>query len=44
MKRDKLHSGIGELLTREKYKFIPTGLVSEIIRDFLKAIDEEIEQ
>lgn len=38
MKIEKVNSGIGELLTMEKYKFLPHGLVSEIVRDFLNFV------
>ncbi len=34
---DKRRQVVGELLTREKYKFLPWGLVGEIIRE---AFDE----
>ena len=34
---DKRRQVVGELLTREKYKFTPSGLVGEIIRE---AFDE----
>lgn len=40
MDHDKVNSRIGELLTRDKYRFIPTGLVAEIVRDFLEVVDE----
>ena len=34
MEIEKINGAIGELLTKEKYKFLPTGLVGEICRDF----------
>ena len=37
IKEDKRKQVVGELLTREKYKFLPHGLVGEIIRE---AFDE----
>ncbi len=40
MDEDKINSGIGEILTKEKYKFMPTGLVGEIVRDFLEVVKE----
>ena len=44
METKKVNSGIRELLCMEKYKFLPHGLVREIVRDFLKAIDKEEEE
>ena len=41
METDKINGGIGELLCKEKYKFLPNGLVGEIVRDFLKEVEKE---
>ncbi len=38
MEQEKINQAIGELLIKDKYKFIPTGLVGEIIRDFLEEV------
>jgi len=40
MKKDKINQTIGGLLVREKYKFIPDGLLGEIIRDFVKEYEK----
>lgn len=31
---------IGELITREKYKFLPCGLLAEIVREAFKELEE----
>jgi len=41
MERDKVNSAIGELCCREKYKFLPTGLLGEVIRDFVEEYDAQ---
>jgi len=41
MEKEKINGGIGELLIKEKYKFLPNGLVSEIVRDFSKEVKED---
>ncbi len=41
MNKDKVNLAIGNLLIKEKYKFVADGLVSEIVRDFLKEIEDE---
>jgi len=39
MEKDKINHAIGELLIREKYKFLPNGLLGEIVRDFVELIE-----
>ncbi len=44
LEKSKIDGIIGELLIKEKYKFIQSGLIGEIIRDFieqLKKLGEE---
>lgn len=41
MKQEKINQAIGEILIKDKYKFLPTGLVGEICRDFIEAIEKE---
>lgn len=36
MEREKINKSIGDLATRDKYKFLPTGLVDEICQDFVE--------
>jgi len=33
---NKVNSVIGELLIKEKYKFLPEGCIGEICRDFVE--------
>ncbi len=40
MEENKINSAIGSLIIKEKYKFIPDGLVGEIVRDFLKEAEQ----
>ena len=41
MEQEKINQAIGEILTKEKYKFfLPTGMVAEICRDFVKEIEK----
>lgn len=35
MNEDNINQAIGTLLIKEKYKFLPTGLLGEIVRDFV---------
>ena len=37
MEENEIRSRVGEILTYSKYKFLPCGLVGEIVRDFLEA-------
>ena len=41
MEENKINQAIGELLIKEKYKFLPDGLVGEVCRDFIKEIEKE---
>lgn len=41
IEEDKIRKGIGEIITREKYKFLPTGLLAEIVRDFVEVYNNE---
>jgi len=34
----EVNQAIGELLIKDKYKFLPTGLVGEIVRDFINEL------
>ena len=36
IEQENINQAIGELLCREKYKFIQDGLLGEIIRDFIE--------
>ena len=36
MEREKINQSIGELLCKEKYKFLPQGLLKEIVEDFVE--------
>ena len=36
MEQDKINQAIGGMICWEKYKFIPDGLLGEIVRDFVK--------
>ena len=38
--QNKINQAIGELLVKEKYKFLPNGLVGEIARDFVKEYEK----
>ena len=40
IEKEETNVVIGELLTKEKYKFLPNGLVGEICRDFVDELDE----
>jgi len=42
MEQDKINQAIGELICREKYKFLPNGLLGEICRDFVDEYGKEI--
>ncbi len=39
IEQDKINSAVGELLIKEKYKFLPNGLVGEIVRDFVEELN-----
>ncbi len=41
MEKEKVNQAIGELLVREKYKWIPYGLIGEIIRDFIREYERQ---
>lgn len=43
MDKAKVNGAIGELLCREKYRFIPIGLLGEIIRDFIEEYEKQNE-
>ena len=36
MEKEKINQVIGGLLCKEKYKFLPTGLLGEICREFVE--------
>lgn len=36
MKQEDINHALGELVVMEKYKFVPSGLVGEIVTDFIK--------
>jgi len=40
MEKEKTYQAIGEILSREKYKFLPNGLVGEICRDFIEEYEK----
>jgi len=40
MEQETINSIVGELLIKEKYKFIPDGLVGEIVRDAFDELEE----
>jgi len=40
MEQSKITSAIGELYCKEKYKFLPVGLVGEIVRDFIQEVEK----
>ncbi len=40
MDKGKINSAIGEMLCKEKYKFLIDGLVGEICRDFIKEMEK----
>lgn len=41
MDKYKINGAIGEVLCKEKYKWLPNGLVGEIIRDFLEELNSQ---
>ena len=41
MEKDKVNQAIGEMLCKEKYKFLPNGLVGEIARDFVEEYERQ---
>ena len=41
IEKDKRNEIIGELIIREKYKFLPNGLVGEIVRDTFDELEKE---
>ena len=40
METSKVNQSIGEIVCWEKYKFFPAGLVSEVVRDFIKEYEK----
>ena len=40
METPTINSIVGELLIKEKYKFLPNGLVGEIVRDAFEELEE----
>jgi len=34
--KERINSAVGKLLCKDKYKFLPNGLIGEIVRDFIK--------
>lgn len=40
MEKDKINMAIGEMLCKEKYKFLVNGLVGEICRDFAEEMEK----
>ncbi len=41
IEEDKRNEIVGELIIREKYKFLPNGLVGEIVRDAFDELEKE---
>jgi len=39
MKKENINQAIGEIMCKEKYKFLPNGLVGEVIRDFIEEME-----
>jgi len=39
IEQEEINTVIGELLIKEKYKFIPEGLLGEICRDFVEELE-----
>jgi len=37
MDENEIRSRLGEILTYSKYKFVPNGLLADVVRDFLEA-------
>ena len=37
---NKIHQALGEILVYEKYKFIQSGLLGAIVRDFCDALEK----
>jgi len=40
MEQEKINHAIGEILCKEKYKFLINGLVGEICRDFVEEYEK----
>jgi len=40
MNKEKINQSIGELMCKDKYKFLPNGLVGEICRDFIEEMEK----
>lgn len=40
MEQNKINQALGEMLCMEKYKFLPQGLVGEIVRDFIQEYEK----
>lgn len=40
MEMKKINQIVGELIIKEKYKFIDKGLISEIVKDTFKELEE----
>ena len=40
MEEDKINQALGELIIKDKYKFIQHGLIGEIVRDFLAEVEK----
>ena len=40
MEKEKINQTIGEMLCKEKYKFLIDGLVGEICRDFVEEYEK----
>ena len=40
-KEDEINHAIGSLIVKEKYKFLPTGLLGEICKDFVEELETE---
>ncbi len=40
MGKEKINQAIGEMLCKEKYKFLPDGLVGEVCRDFVEEYEK----
>ncbi len=41
MEKDKINQAIGEMLVKEKYKFLSNGLLGEIVRDFVEEYEKQ---
>jgi len=40
MEKEKINQAVGKLLCKDKYKFLPNGLVGEIVKDFIEEVEK----